>query len=253
VNESALDGAVALVTGADSAIGSAAAKRLAVQGVAVALVACGPDRLSRVVREIAAMGGHAVAVDGDITHHDRAYGVVQDTLDRFGRLDILVNSAEVMLLSSALRSPLEEWDRMVALNVTGLLHVTHAAIPYLIDAAATSPRQVADLVNVGSSAGRAARTESSVYTLTKLGLTGFTESLRRELLGDGVRVSIIEPGMDAEPINPLDFPAPAAASPQPAGIERSPADDIADGIAYIVTRERGVAVDRVLMRAGQRT
>jgi NADP-dependent 3-hydroxy acid dehydrogenase YdfG len=235
MSDQPLDGAVALITGAGSGIGAATARRLACEGAAVALVARRRDRLDQVVGDIATTGGRAVAIEADITDPERAHDAVQDTLDWFGRLDVLVNNAGIMLLNTALHTTVEEWDRMISLNVTALLHVTHAAVPYLIDAAVTSPRQVADLVNVGSTAGRVARPGSSVYNLTKFGLNGFTESLRQELLGERVRVSVVEPGTVGTELDALR------------------AEDIADAIGYIVTRDRRVAVNAMLVRAGEQT
>jgi NADP-dependent 3-hydroxy acid dehydrogenase YdfG len=249
-----LSGAVALVTGASSGIGAATARRLAAEDVAVALVARRRDRLDQVAHDIAARGGHAVAVEADITDPDESERAVQDTLDRFGRLDVLVNNAGIMLLGTALHTTVEEWDRMVALNVSALLHLTHAAVPYLIDAASTAPRQVADIVNVSSTAGRIARPASSVYNLTKFGLQGFTESLRQELLPERVRVSVVEPGIvDTELAGHLDDATRCATLRQVSGIEALRADDVADVIGYIVSRERRVAVNEVLIRAAEQT
>ncbi|MEU8122475.1 SDR family NAD(P)-dependent oxidoreductase [Spirillospora sp. NPDC049024] len=254
MSDQPLDGAVALVTGASSGIGAATARRLAREGAAVALVARRRDRLREVASGIAAAGGHAVAVEADITEPERAEGAVQETLDRLGRLDILVNNAGIRLLSSALHTAVEEWDRMVALNVAALLHITHAAVPHLIYAASTSPRQTADLVNVGSAAGRAARPSSSVYSLTKSGLSAFSESLRRELLGERVRVSVVEPGaVDTELVDHLNETTRDAARRQLAGMEALRPEDVADAIGYIVTRERRVAVSRLLVRAADQT
>jgi NADP-dependent 3-hydroxy acid dehydrogenase YdfG len=254
MSDLALDGAVALVTGASSGIGAATASRLALEGAAVALVARRADRLDQVAADISGRGGCAVPIEADITHPDRAEEVVQRTLDRLGRLDVLVNNAGVMLLNSALHTTVEEWDRMISLNVAALLHITHAAVPYLIDAAATSPRQVADLVNVSSTAGRVARPGSSVYNLTKFGLNGFTESLRQELLSEHVRVSVVEPGtVDTELVDHLGEATRDATRRQVAGIEALRASDVADAIAYIVTRERRVAVNEMLVRAGDQT
>jgi NADP-dependent 3-hydroxy acid dehydrogenase YdfG len=254
MSNQSLDGAVALVTGASSGIGAATARRLAIEGAAVALVARRRDRLDQVADDIASAGGHAVAVEADITEAERAYDAVQSTLDRLGRLDILVNTAGVLLLDTALHTTVEEWDRMISLNVAALLHITHAAVPYLIDAAVTSPRQVADLVNVSSTAGRVARPGSSVYNLTKFGLNGFAESLRQELLSEHVRVSVVEPGtVDTELVNHLGDAVREAARRQVGGIEALRAEDIADAIGYIVTRERRVAVNEILVRAGDQT
>jgi NADP-dependent 3-hydroxy acid dehydrogenase YdfG len=249
-----LDGAVALVTGASSGIGAATARRLAREGVAVALVARRRDRLDQVTAEIARLGGIAVAVEGDITDSERAEGAVQETLDRFGRLDVLVNNAGIMLLNSALHTTLGEWDRMISLNVAALVHVTHAAIPYLMDAAVTSSRRVADLVNVSSTAGRVARPGSSVYNMTKFGLHGFAESLRQELLGEHVRVSVVAPGtVDTELMSHLAEATRGAARRQIGAIEPLRAEDVADAIGYIVTRERRVAVNEILIRASEQT
>ena len=249
MSDQVLDGAVALVTGAGGGPGAATARRLAREGAVVALVGRRRDRLDDVVAGIERAGGHAVAVDTDITEPERAYEAVQATMERLGRLDVLVNNAGIMLLNSALHAGVEEWERMIALNVRAMLHVTHAAVPYLIDAASTSPRQVADLVNVSSTAGRVARPGGSVYHLTRFGLNGFTESLRQELIGEHVRVSVVEPGTVAtEPAEHLD-----EVTRPIGGIEALRADDVADAIAYIVTRDRRVAVNEMLVRPGGQT
>ena len=254
MSDHGLDGAVALVTGASTGIGAATARRLAREGAVVALVARRRDRLDEVVAGIERRGGHAVAVDTDITEPERAYEAVQLTMERLGRLDVLVNNAGIMLLNSALHAGVEEWERMIALNVRAMLHVTHAAVPYLIDAASTSPRQVADLVNVSSTAGRVARPGSSVYNLTMFGLNGFTESLRQELISERVRVSVIEPGtVDTDLVIRLGAAAPTTALRPIDGVEALRADDIADAIGYIVTRDRRVAVNEILVRAGDQS
>jgi NADP-dependent 3-hydroxy acid dehydrogenase YdfG len=254
MSDTELAGAVAVVTGASSGIGAATARRLAQAGCAVALIGRRRRRLDDVADSIGATGGTALVIEADLTDPDRAAEAVQITLDRFDRLDVLVNNAGVMLLGTALHTTVQEWDRMVDLNVRALLHVTHAAVPYLIDAAATSPRQVADLVNVSSTAGRVARPSSSVYNLTKFGLNGFSESLRQELLMERVRVSVVEPGtVDTELVNQLADETRAAARRQVEAIEPLEPEDIADAIAYIVTRHRRVAINELLVRAGEQT
>jgi NADP-dependent 3-hydroxy acid dehydrogenase YdfG len=245
---------VALVTGASSGIGAATARRLAREGAAVALVARRRDRLDELAANIQNLGMASLVVEADLTDPDLAEQAVALTLDRFARLDILVNNAGVMLLGTALHTTLEEWDRMIALNVGAVLHVTHAAVPYLIDGAVTSPRGVADIVNVSSTAGRVARSGSSVYNLTKFGLNGFTEALRQELLVERVRVSVVEPGtVNTELVDHIGDAMRDAARQQMNGIEPLRPADIADAIAYIVSRERRVAVNEILVRAGNQT
>jgi NADP-dependent 3-hydroxy acid dehydrogenase YdfG len=249
-----LDGGVALVTGASSGIGAATARALAERGASVALVGRRRDRLDGVANDITELGAKVIVLEGDLTDPERAEDMVQATIDRLGRLDILVNNAGIMLLGTALHTTTEDWDRMVALNVSAMLHVTHAAVPYLIDAAVTSPRGVSDIVNVSSTAGRVARPSSSVYNLTKFGTNGFTESLRQELLTERVRVSVVAPGtVDTELVDHLGNSIRDAARRQVDSIEPLRPDDIADAIGYIVTRDRRVAVNEMLIRAGDQT
>jgi NADP-dependent 3-hydroxy acid dehydrogenase YdfG len=249
-----LTGVVALVTGASSGIGAATARRLANEGAAVALVARRRDRLEQVAAEIVGVGRAALVVEADITDPESAEQSVMRTLDRFSRLDILVNSAGIMLLGTALHTRRGEWDRMVELNIEALLHVTHAAVPYLIDAASTSDRRVADIVNLSSAAARTPKAGSSVYTMTKLGLNGFTESLRQELVVERVRVSLVEPDTVAtELIDHLDDVTRDDARLQADSIEALRADDVADAIAYIVTREERVAINELVLRAGRQS
>jgi len=249
-----LENTVALVTGSSSGIGAATARRLAAEGAAVALVARRRDRLDGLAAAIWADGGTALVVPADVTSQQQAAGAVEQAVAGLGRLDIVVNNAGIMLLGPALDAPIGEWDQMVALNVQGLLYLTHAALPHLVRAAADSPRQVADLVTITSTAGRVARPGSSVYNLTKFGAAAFCEALRQELLSRRVRVSVVEPGtVDTELITHLREDIRQAAQSQTASIEPLRPDDIADTVAYIVTRDRRVAVNEILVRAAEQT
>src|SRR3954447_17432132 len=186
-----LNGTVALVTGASSGIGEATARALAAEGAAVALVARRKERLDALAGEL---GARALPIEADITDQQQAIAAVQRTADEHGRLDVVINNAGVMLLGPIVDAPAEEWDRMIDLNLKGLLYVAHAALPHLLEAADTGPRRVADLVNISSVAGRIARRNSGVYNLTKHGVGAFSESLRQEVTGRHVRVSLVEPG-----------------------------------------------------------
>jgi len=251
---SPLENTVALVTGSSSGIGAATARRLAAEGAAVALVARRRDRLEGLAATIRAEGGAALVVQADVTSQQQAADAVEQAIVGLGRLDIVVNNAGIMLLGPALDAPIEEWDQMVALNVQGMLYVTHAALPHLIRAAADSPRRVADLVTISSTGGRVARPGSSVYNLTKFGAAAFCEALRQEMLAHRVRVSMVEPGtVDTELITHLREDIRQAAKSQTASIEPLRPDDIADTVAYIVTRDRRVAVNEVLVRAAEQT
>src|SRR5919202_1004801 len=144
-----LEGTVALVTGASSGIGEATARALAQHGAKVAIAARRRDRLERLASEI-----DALVIEADITQREQATCAVATTVSELGRLDTVINNAGIMLLGPAQGAPLDEWERMVAINVQGLLYVAHGAIEPLLEAASQGPRNVADMVNVSSIAGR---------------------------------------------------------------------------------------------------
>jgi NADP-dependent 3-hydroxy acid dehydrogenase YdfG len=187
---SALAGTVALVTGASSGIGEATALALANAGAAVALVARRRNRLDDLRDRIVADGATAISVDADIADRQQAEAAVTRVVGELGRLDTVVNNAGLMRVGPAAEADPDDWDAMLSVNVQGLLYTTRASLPYLIQAAADSPRGVADLVNISSTAGRVARPGTSGYALTKFGIGAFSESVRQEVLGDRVRVGL---------------------------------------------------------------
>jgi NADP-dependent 3-hydroxy acid dehydrogenase YdfG len=249
MTQSSLTGAVALVTGASSGIGAATARALGAQGAAVALVARRKGRLDELAAEIEKGGGRALVLETDVTNAGQATAAVEAAVSALGRLDILINNAGVMLLGPIEGAPIEEWERMVQLNVLGLLYTAHAALPHLLRAADDGSRRVADLVNISSVAGRAARRGSGVYNLTKFGVGAFSESLRQEVTGRHVRVSLVEPGaVVTELTDHLRPEIREQTKERFANVERLEADDIADAITFIVTRPRRVAVNELLVR-----
>jgi len=251
---SLLAGTVALVTGASSGIGRAAALSLAARGASVALIARREDRLVTLSAQIEAAGGTALAVTADITDRVQAEAAVQTAVDRFGRLDILINNAGLMLLGPVASADVADWERMIAINQNGLLYMTKAALPFLLAAAEQAPRQVADIVNISSIAGRVAWANYGVYNMTKFGVNGFTEALRQEVTKHHVRVGVLEPGgVDTElgshngGVMRDDIEAFYEAT------EVLEADDIADGIVYMVTRPRHASVSELwIMPTDQR-
>jgi NADP-dependent 3-hydroxy acid dehydrogenase YdfG len=249
-----LDGTVALVTGASSGIGAATATALASEGAAVALLARRRDRLDELAAQIGADGGTALVIEADVADADEAAAAVARAVSELGRLDTLVNNAGLMLLGPVADAPVEEWDRMLAVNVQGLLQITRAALPHLVAAAATSARGVADLVNVSSTAGRVARPGAAVYSLTKFGMNAFTESLRQEVSQQRVRVSVVEPGtVDTELSSHNREELRGSIAAQTSSIQLLQPSDIADAVAWIVTRDRRVSVNEVLVRASEQT
>ena len=249
MTEQRLDGTVALVTGASSGIGEATAALLAELGAAVAVAARRRDRLEDLVRRIEDKGGRALALETDVTDRSQAEAAVEATVAELGRLDTVINNAGVMLLGPIEHAPVEEWERMVHLNELGVLYVAHAALPHLLQAAEQPPREVADMVNVSSVAGRVARSGSGVYNMTKWGVGAFTESMRQEFTRRHLRVSVVEPGAVktelATHVRPEVWGQLGSVF---ANTELMEATDIADAIAYIVTRPRRVAINEILIR-----
>ena len=148
---------VALVTGASSGIGAATAKALAAEGAAVALLARRADRLADVKTDIESKGGTALVVPADVTEAEQVSAAVQRAVAELGCLDTVVNNAGLVRMGPAAEAPLKDWNDQVAVNVRGVLYVTRAALPHLIDAAVESRRGVADLVTISSTAGWVAR------------------------------------------------------------------------------------------------
>lgn len=244
-----LDGTVALVTGASSGIGEASARALAAEGAAVALVARRTDRLRALHHEITEAGGRALTITADVTDEAQARDAVAGTASELGRLDTVVNNAGLMLLGPIVDADTSEWQRMVNLNLLGLMYVAHAAIPHLLKAADDSPRRVSDLVNISSVAGRQVRKGSGAYNATKHAVGAFSEALRLEVTAQHLRVSLIEPGATDTELRTHNRPEIQEGMRQRFGaMDPLQAEDISDAVRYIVTRPRHVAINEILIR-----
>jgi NADP-dependent 3-hydroxy acid dehydrogenase YdfG len=249
-----LNGTVALVTGASSGIGEATAVALAEEGATVALLARRRNRLDALRRHIESTGGAALAVEADVSDQQQAAAAVATVVAELGRLDTVVNNAGLMLIGPAADADPADWDKMLSVNVAGLLYVTRASLPHLIAAAADSPRGVADVVNISSTSGRVARPGTAVYSLTKFGIGAFSEAIRQEVLGQRVRVSLVEPGtVQTEITEHLSPEDRAAMNKRTEGMQKLLPEDIAEAVAFVVTRDRRVAVNEILVRSAEQT
>jgi NADP-dependent 3-hydroxy acid dehydrogenase YdfG len=240
-----LSGKVAAITGASSGIGEATALALSGAGAAVALGARRRDRLDGLVKRIEDEGGRALAVEADIADESQARRFVETAHSELGRLDVLVNNAGVMLLGPVEGADTEDWRRMVAVNVLGLLYCTHAALPLMREAGG------GDIVNVSSVAGRSATAGAAVYNLTKFGVTGFSEALRQEALHSNIRVTCVEPGfvateLQGHNVNPLVVEATNKMRERIGKVLES--EDIANVILYVVSQPEHVSLNEVLVR-----
>jgi NADP-dependent 3-hydroxy acid dehydrogenase YdfG len=238
-----LSGSVVAITGASSGIGEATALTCARAGAAVALAARRGDRIEALARQIEEEGGRALALPTDVADERQARAFVEQTYERLGGLDVLVNNAGVMLLGPVLGADTEHWRRMIDVNLLGLLYCTHAALPVMAEQGS------GHIVNVSSVAGRVAGAGAAVYNLTKFGVGAFSEALRQEALHANVRVTIIEPGsVETELLSHNDENIQALAAKRFGDIKALESGDIADAIVYAVTRPEHVGINEVLVR-----
>ncbi|MFE0461107.1 SDR family oxidoreductase [Kitasatospora sp. NPDC058965] len=236
----ALADRTAVVTGAASGMGAATARLLAAGGARVALLARRTDRLEALAAELTAAGGQALAVTTDITDQASVDAAAKVVHDAYGQVDLVVNTAGVMLPNPLADGRLDEWTRMIDTNLTGALRVIRAFTSDLTAAAADG--RTADLVNVSSIASHVLFPDYAVYAATKAALTQLSAALRTELGPRDVRVSTVEPGLtDTELGEHIDNPV---LREQLGGmftaIPALGAEDIADLVAYTVSRPRHV-------------
>lgn len=239
-----LTGKVAVITGASSGIGEATALSLAQAGVKLVLAARRKDRLEALAQKIKQAGGEAVIFTADLRGADEAEACIQKAVEVFDSLDILINNAGVMLLSPIDRAQPSDWQRMLEINLLSLMYTSRAA---LIKMRAQGSGHI---VNISSVAGRSAGPTAGGYNASKWGVNGFSEALRREAHGDGVRVTVIEPGVVATELTD-HIPDEATRTNYEARVgEMEPleSEDIAAAIFYAVTQPRRVNVNEILIR-----
>jgi NADP-dependent 3-hydroxy acid dehydrogenase YdfG len=245
-----LENTVVAITGASSGIGEATAVALAGAGAAVALGARREDRIRELADRIESEGGTAVAFTTDVSDEDEARAFVDGARERLGRLDVLVNNAGVMLLGPVEGADTDDWRRMIAVNVLGLLYCTHAALPLMREQGS------GHIVNVSSVAGRFAGAGAAVYNFTKFGVHGFSEGLRQEALHANVRVTTVAPGfvdteLQGHNTHPAVVEGTAKMRSQIGDVLRS--EDIAQAILYAVSQPEHVDINEILVRpTGQR-
>jgi NADP-dependent 3-hydroxy acid dehydrogenase YdfG len=228
---SQLAGKVALVVGASSGIGAETARKLAQAGAAVAVSGRRADRLDALVAEIEAGGGRALALQGDVAVEAEATRAVKETVAKFGRLDILVNSAGVNEAGGVETLSLDLWRKVIDINLMGVLYTCKAAVPLM------RAQGNGDIVNVSSLSGRRAAGAFAAYATSKFGLTGLTDSLRQEVGEAGIRVSLIEPGATTTEIadSITDADAREAIWKWVTKEGAMAAADIADAVLFILT------------------
>ncbi|MDR0181830.1 SDR family oxidoreductase [Lysobacter arvi] len=234
-------GKVVAITGASSGIGEATALRLAQHGAILALGARRTDRLDAIAERIRADGGEVLVHALDVTRREQVEAFVQATIARFGRIDVLVNNAGVMPLSRMADLKVDEWERMVDVNVKGVLYGIGAVLPSM------NERGAGQIVNVSSVAGRHVFATAAVYCATKFAVHALSEGLRQE--SPFLRVTTIAPGaVESELTSTISDPAMKREVDEVFRKDVLPADAIARAIAFAIGQPADVDVNELVVR-----
>ncbi|WP_460118453.1 3-oxoacyl-ACP reductase family protein [Pseudomonas sp. H3_G09] len=239
-----LTGKIAIVTGGSRSIGAAIAKRLAADGATVAITYnASPDRAAAVVQQIVAAGGQAVALAADAGNPEAVRAAIAEVAQRFGKIDILVNNAGISLLGAPEDIALEDFQRILAVNVTGVFVATQQALKHM--------GQGGRIIHIGSSMVQyAAFATASVYTLSKGALTGFSRGLVRDLGPRGITVNTVHPGPTDSDMNPADGPIADFLRPNIAMGRYGEGKDVASAVAYLASAEAGFVTGAELIVDG---
>lgn len=232
---------VIIITGASSGIGAATAQLLAKNGAKVVLGARRTDRLEAIVKEIQDQGGIAEYQALDVTQREQLVSIVQLAQQKFGRVDVLINNAGVMPLSTLDQLKVDEWDQMIDVNIKGVLYGIAAILPIL------KAQKSGQIINLSSIAGHTAYATSAVYCATKFAVVAISEALRQEVGGD-IRVTVISPGVtESELANTISDESARK------GMEDFrklciPAEAIARAISFAISQPDDVDISEMIVR-----
>ena len=236
-------GKVVVITGASSGLGEATARLLSAQGASLVLGARRIDRLQALANELVAKGGKALAIATDVTRAAQVKSLVDAAVQTFGRIDVMINNAGLMPQSLLERLRIEEWDRMIDVNIKGVLYGIAAALPYM------QSQKAGHIINVSSVAGHKVRPGSSVYAATKFAVRALSEGLRQEVKPYNIRTTVISPGAVA-----TELPDSVADPETAANIRKFyeeyaiPADSFARAVAFAMSQPEDVDINEILFR-----
>jgi len=239
--ENKIEGKVVVITGASSGIGEATARLLAARGARVVLGARRVDRLEKIVGEIKAAGGQALAWSVDVTKREEVKALVDAAVEHFGRIDVMVNNAGYMPASPLAADKVDEWERTVDVNIKGVLYGISAALPRF------RAQDSGHLINVSSVGGHLVFPSFAVYCGTKFAVRAISEGFRQEA-GPNIRSTIISPGaVESELASHITDPQAAEAVKAFTNVA-IPAEAIAQAILYAIQQPAAVDVNEILVR-----
>jgi NADP-dependent 3-hydroxy acid dehydrogenase YdfG len=237
-----VEGKVIVITGASSGLGEAAARHLAANGARVVLGARRADRINALAKELGG-DGKALAVETDVTNCDQVKRLVDVAVDRFGRIDVMINNAGLMQQSPLERLKVDEWDNMIDVNIKGVLYGIAAALPHMME------QKSGHIINVSSVAGHKVKPSGAVYCATKHAVRAISEGLRTEVTSYNLRTTIISPGAVATEL-PSHITDPESADAIQGYYEAVaiPADSFARAVAFAIEQPENVDINEVLFR-----
>ena len=236
-------GKVVVITGASSGIGESTARLLAGKGAKVVLGARRKDRIDAVVKNISAKGGSALGFKTDVTQRGDVEALVQGAIDNHGRIDAIVNNAGIMPIAPMAALKVDEWDRMIDLNIKGLLYGVAAVLPIM------QKQKQGHIINIASVAGfKVFAPGGAVYSATKFAVRAVTEGLRMEHKADNIRATIISPGAVASELPESSSEEATRENMREFYKIAIPADSIARAIAYAIEQPAEVEIDEIVIR-----
>jgi NADP-dependent 3-hydroxy acid dehydrogenase YdfG len=238
-----IEGKVVVITGASSGLGEATARHLSVLGASVVLGARRVDRLRSLADELIGRDGKALAVEADVTHADQVKALVDAAVQTFGRIDVMINNAGLMPQSLLERLKIDEWDRMIDVNIKGVLYGIAAALPHM------TAQKSGHFINVSSVAGHKVRPGGTVYSATKHAVRVISEGLRQEVKPYNIRTTVISPGaVDTELPDTITDPEVAVAMRKFYDDMAIPADSFARAVVFAMSQPEDVDVNEILFR-----
>jgi NADP-dependent 3-hydroxy acid dehydrogenase YdfG len=238
-----VEGKVVVITGASSGLGEAAARHLSVLGASLVLGARRVDRLRSLAEELTGQDGKALAVEADVTRVDQVKALVDAAVRTFGRIDVMINNAGLMPQSLLERLKIDEWDRMIDVNIKGVLYGIAAALPHM------TAQKSGHFINVSSVAGHKVRPGGTVYSATKHAVRVISEGLRQEVKPYNIRTTVISPGaVDTELPDTITDPEVAVAMRKFYDEMAIPADSFARAVVFAMSQPEDVDINEILFR-----
>ncbi len=235
-------GKIVVITGASSGLGAATARRLANEGAIVVLAARRRDRIEALANELSTGERRVLAIATDVTNKDQVKALVDETVATHSRIDVILNNAGLMPLSPIERLKVDEWDRMVDVNIKGVLYGIAAALPHM------QRQKSGQIINVSSVAGHKILSSGAVYSATKFAVRALSEGLRQEVKPHNIRVTIISPGAVATELIDQISEADIQSAVRARTTFAVPADTFARMVAFAISQPEDVDVNEILFR-----